>query len=190
MPELPKGSPGAQAGSARTGSCSCALRAPLPWKRRWLSSCCLPLDADCFGEDFFVTGLMKSVAAGKPPVAKHVQRVGQLVHFRQVGRDQDYAGALLQEFCEQAVNFGLCANIDTHCGLIKDKQLGAVVEPFADHDLLLIAARHGRGKRSAAWCLDREVSYLAVGIFSLFAAGDGDAMGQPLVDRQVDVEAD
>src|SRR6185437_47570 len=195
------------------GSCSCAAPAgppsrllpPLRWS--WIPPAPIlfvtfpnrrtgstfpgnALDADCFGEDFFVTCLVKAVAAGQLSVAEDVQRVGQLIDFGQVGRDQDDAGAVLQKLRQQPIDLGLGADIDAHRRLVEDEEVGAVVEPLADHHLLLVAARHRGDQRTPAGRLDRQIADLLVGVLGLFTAGDGDAVRQPVVDGQVDVEAD
>ena len=48
---------------------------------------------------------------------------------------------------EQAIDFRLGADVDADRRLVEDEQLGAVVQPFADDDLLLVAARQAGGQR-------------------------------------------
>ena len=93
-----------------------------------------------------------------------MQRVGELVDLGQIGRDQDDAGALRQERAEQAVDLGLGADIDADRRLVEDEQLGAMRQPFADDDLLLVAARQAGGQRIACRRLDAEIGDLAVGM--------------------------
>jgi hypothetical protein len=49
----------------------------------------------------------------------------------------------------QTIDLRLGADVDADGRLVEDEKLGAVIEPFADHDLLLIAAREARRWRSA-----------------------------------------
>ena len=138
------------------------------------------------------TSSLVARARDEPAAAEHVQRVGQFVDLGQIGRDQDDAGALLQQRAEQPVDFGLGADVDADGRLVEDEQLGAVVEPFADDDLLLVAARQaGRPARARDGALMREVADLLVARAPLprgpMISG---RCGQPRVDRQVDVEAD
>ena len=51
---------------------------------------------------------------------------------------------------EQPVDLRLGADIDADGRLVEDEQLGAVVQPFADDDLLLVAARQAGGQRAPA----------------------------------------
>jgi len=76
----------------------------------------------------------------KSPAAKHVQRVGEVVHLRQVGGDQDDPRTALKQFGEKLINFDLGANVDTYGRLIEDVEIGPMVKPFADNNLLLVAA--------------------------------------------------
>ena len=87
-----------------------------------------------------VIGGTEPVCGHQLAAPEHVQCVGQFIDLRQIGRDQDDAGALRQQCTEQPVNLGLGADIDTDRRLVEDEQLGTVRQPFADDDLLLIAA--------------------------------------------------
>ena len=53
---------------------------------------------------------------------------------------------------EQPVDLRLGADVDADGRLVEDEELGAVVQPFADDDLLLVAARQARApaRRGAA----------------------------------------
>jgi hypothetical protein len=69
-----------------------------------------------------------------------VQRVGEIVDLRQVGGDQDDPRSGLKQSGEKLVDFDLRANVDTHGRLVEDVKVGPMVKPFANHDLLLVAA--------------------------------------------------
>ena len=58
-------------------------------------------------------------------------------------------GPLLQQRAEQTIDFRLGADVDADRRLVEDEQLGAVIEPLADHDLLLVAARQAGDRRIA-----------------------------------------
>ena len=78
------------------------------------------LNADGFGEHFFVARLVKQIAAGQPAAAEDVEFVGQFIDFRQIRGDQDDAGAALQQLAEQAVDLGLGADVDAAGGFVDD----------------------------------------------------------------------
>src|SRR5690606_11311401 len=129
------------------------------------------------------------VAGDKPAAAEDMQPVGKLVDFRQVGRDEDDAGALLEKFAEQAVDFRLGANVDADGRLVEDEEPRAVAQPLADDDLLLVAAGHGGSKHATRRRLDAEIADLPVGVGRLVTLADHQARTQLAEDRQVDVEA-
>ena len=66
---------------------------------------------------------------------------------------------------EQPVDFRLGADIDADRRLVEDEQLGAVVQPLADDDLLLVAARQARRQRAARLgVLMLQIADLPVGV--------------------------
>ena len=56
----------------------------------------------------------------------------------------------LSEAGEQPIDLRLGADVDADGRLVEDEELGPVIEPFTDHDLLLIAAGQARNKRGCA----------------------------------------
>ena len=70
----------------------------------------------------------------------------------------------LEQAAEQTIDLGLGADIDADRRLVEDEKIGAVVEPFADDDFLLVATGHRGGQHAAARRLDREVADLLVGV--------------------------
>ena len=91
-----------------------------------------------------------AVAGGDRAATKNMQRVGQFIDLGQIGRDHDDPGAVLQQRADQPIDFRLGADVDADCRLVEDEKLGAVIEPFADDDLLLIAARQAGGAGARA----------------------------------------
>ena len=97
------------------------------------------------------------------PAAKDVQRVGEIVNLRQIRGDQDDPRPVLQKFGEKLVDLDLGADVDAHRRLIEDEELGAMVQPFADDDLLLVPAGEARCGSIARGRLDLHVADLPVG---------------------------
>jgi hypothetical protein len=58
----------------------------------------------------------------------------------QVRADHDDRHAALREVIDQAVDVGLGADVDAAGRFVEDQEAGVRVEPFAQHDLLLVAA--------------------------------------------------
>ena len=80
----------------------------------------------------------------------HQGAVGQADDFFHLaGREQD-GNALAGQLIHQFIDFFLRADIDAAGRLIEQQQLRLEAEPFAEHDLLLIAAgkiAHGHADR-------------------------------------------
>ena len=72
-----------------------------------------------------------------------LQNVGPVANgneFRQFGTDHQHSGAAGDKRLHQLVNLRLCANVDAPCRLIKDENSRSGVQPFSDHDFLLISS--------------------------------------------------
>ena len=87
----------------------------------------------------------------------------EIVNLRQVRGDQDDPRPGLQKFGEKLVDLDLGADVDAHRRLIEDEELGAMVQPFADDNLLLVTAGEARRGSIARRCLDLHVADLPVG---------------------------
>ena len=68
----------------------------------------------------------------------------------------------LSRLAEQPIDLRLGADVDADRRLVEDEELGAVIEPFADHDLLLVAAGKARDQGGARGRLDLHVADLPV----------------------------
>src|SRR6185437_9818312 len=147
-------------------------------------------DADRLGQNRFVRGVLIGVALRQAAAPENVQRVGEFVDLRKVGRDHDDAGAGLEQRGEQAIDFRLGADIDADRWFIEDKELGAVIEPLADHDFLLVAARQTCDRRGARSRLDLDIAHLNVRSGGFAPDINQRAETEPLENRQIDVEAD
>jgi hypothetical protein len=66
--------------------------------------------------------------------------VGHAEHFGQIGGNHEHADAPPQQIVDEPVNLRLCANINTLRRFVEDQEFGTDGEPFAENDLLLIAA--------------------------------------------------
>ena len=61
-------------------------------------------------------------------------------HLRHLGADDDHRIALRGQLPQQFVDLGFAAHVDTARGFVHDQHIGMHRQPFADDDLLLIAA--------------------------------------------------
>src|ERR1700737_1933114 len=138
----------------------------------------------------FLAHMSAIMSRDEPPATKDMQRVGEIVYLRQIGGDQDNPRSGLQQFGKKFVNFGLGADINTRCWFVKDEQLGPMVQPFANDDLLLVAAGEARRKSFTRGRLYLHLADLPVGRRSLGEGVDDACGGQALVDWQIDVESD
>ena len=109
-------------------------------------------------------GVLEAVAGDDAAAPENMQRVGKLVDLRQIGGDQDDPGALLQQRADQPIDFDLGADVDADGRLVEDEELGAVIEPFADDDFLLVAAGQAGGIGVAGGRLDLQILDLALGV--------------------------
>ena len=82
---------------------------------------------------------LPALAHDQDPVA-HGEDLGQ------VGADQDDRDAFLGELVDDLVDLGLGPDVDPARGLVEDEHARMRVQPLAQHDLLLVAARQ-RGDR-------------------------------------------
>ena len=87
--------------------------------------------------------------ARNAPIDHHDQPIRRGQQFRQLGRNDDDRLAALGEIADQRDDLRLGADVDPGGGLIENENSRLGEQPFADHDLLLVAAREG---------LDREVA--------------------------------
>src|SRR5882724_7297780 len=72
--------------------------------------------------------------------------VGEVEDLREVGGDQQDAGAfLLDQILHEGVHLGLGADVDPRRRLIHDEQSGVPRQSLRDHHLLLVAAREEGG---------------------------------------------
>ena len=96
--------------------------------------------------------------------AEDMQPVAEVVDLGKIGGDQDDAGAGLEQAGEDFVDLDLGADIDADRRLVEDEELGAMVEPFADDDLLLVAAGECRGGHAGRSGDDAQIGDLLGGV--------------------------
>ena len=75
-----------------------------------------------------------------PALAHHQHAVADADDLRQLARDHDDADAVAGELVDEAVDFGLGADIDAAGRLVEDQHLGLGLEQAREQHLLLIAA--------------------------------------------------
>src|SRR5579859_3348743 len=93
------------------------------------------------GEQVFDGKIMRGEFGDDATAVEDERAVANLGHFLEVGGNDDDRGAGLQSDIEEAVDLGLRADIDASRRILKDIDLAGKVQPPADDDLLLIAAR-------------------------------------------------
>ena len=76
-----------------------------------------------------------------PPAVEHQRPMADVGDFLEIGGNQQDRRPAPQRDVEQTVDLGLGADIDTRCRILGDIDLALPVQPAADHDLLLVAAR-------------------------------------------------
>src|SRR3979490_2299200 len=103
----------------------------------------------------------------KSSAAKHVQSVRKIIDLWKIGGDQDDSSSILKQFGEELVDFDLCADVDPHGWFVEDVEIGTVVQPLSNNDLLLIAAREARRRCLARGSLYLHFADLAIGGRSL-----------------------
>ena len=130
------------------------------------------------------------VGGHESPAPEHMQRIRKIVDFRKIGGNQDDPRAILKQFGEELVNFDLCADVDAHGWLIEDVQIGAMVQPFSNYDLLLVAAREAGGWRFARGGLNLHFADLAVGSRGFGERVDDYAFCESFIDGQIDIKPD
>ena len=79
--------------------------------------------------------------AGDLAVRHHEDAIGRGQQLGELGGDHEYRLAARGEIAHQRDDLGLGADVDAARRLIEDEDVRLGVEPFADDDLLLIAAR-------------------------------------------------
>ena len=105
--------------------------------------------------------------------------VAHAEHFGQFAGDHQDGDALRGEFAHQPMDLRLGADVDAARRLVEDQQLRLVGEPFAEHDLLLVAA--GKPARDLLERTRPDVELLdaVVGEPALGGAVDEAEAGQP-----------
>ena len=119
-----------------------------------------------------------------------MQSVTDIVDLRQIRGDEDDPSPLLEQLGEKFVNFHFRADVDTHGRFVENKKARTVVQPFSDHDLLLVTAGKTRGRSIARRCFDLHIADLLIRSSLLSKGVNDDAGRQTLIDRKIDVESD
>src|SRR5580658_2509500 len=130
------------------------------------------------------------MAGNEFPPPKHMQSVTDIVDLRQIGGDQNDPRSRLEQLGEKFVNFDFRTNVDPHGGFVENKKPGTMVQPFSDHDLLLVTARKTRGRSITRRGFDLHIADLLIRSGLLGNGVNDDAGRQPLIDRKIDVESD
>ena len=94
--------------------------------------------------------------AGLPALAHHQDAVGQQQQLRHLRRHHDDAEPLRGELEDQPVDLLLGADVDAARRLVEQQDARLGRQPFADHDLLLVAAGERGGCLIDAGAADRE----------------------------------
>src|SRR3954466_207617 len=85
-------------------------------------------------------GLVGVEFAGDPALGHHQHPVAHAEHLGQIAGDHEDGGTGRGEFVDELVDLDLGADVDPARGFVEDQHLGVGEQPFADDDLLLVAA--------------------------------------------------
>ncbi len=88
--------------------------------------------------------------------------MGEAEHLVEVGGSHEDRRPLPEQLLDDAVDLFTRSDIDAASGLVDEEELGPLLEPFAEGDLLLIAARE-RGNRSTRTGADVHLADAALG---------------------------
>src|SRR5579872_4313128 len=89
-------------------------------------------------------GLARNAAVGNNDDA-----IGGGQKLGKLGRDDEHRFASSRKLAHKGNDLGLRADIDARGRLVEDEDIRLGVEPFGEHDLLLIATRKGSRRRVA-----------------------------------------
>src|SRR6266403_617632 len=95
-------------------------------------------------DDVFLGELGAGQFAGDAAFAHHVRSVADVANLRLLGRDHQRGGSVRHEAIDQREDLRLGPDVDAPGRFVEDEKPGAGGEPFADHDLLLVAAGEQR----------------------------------------------
>ena len=124
----------------------------------------------------------------------HGDPVADADHLLHVAGDHEDGDAGIGQRAHQLVDLVLGADIDAPGRLVEDHAARLHRQPFGQHDLLLVAARHGPHLRGDAGRLDPEALALTLGIGGFARRADelhpgvGIEIGQRDIGGQRDVE--
>src|SRR6266545_659913 len=128
----------------------------------------------------FLARVRPGELVGDHALGECVDPVAQAEELGQLGTDDEHALPLLGEVLDDAVDLELGSDIDAAGGLVQDQQPRLGVHPFAEHDLLLVAARQLVDADVHAGSLDVESASVALGDDHLFVLVDSDPPTQPI----------
>ena len=93
------------------------------------------------GHDGLLIGFSAIQNRHLPALAHDEHAVAEHEHLGQVRRDDDDANSLGRELADDRMHLGFGADVDAARRLVENQDRRVGVEPLAQHDLLLIAAR-------------------------------------------------
>ena len=91
--------------------------------------------------DPFLRRLVRRQLAGHATLAHHHDAVAHAQDLRQLRGNHDDRLALVGERSQKLVDLALGADVDAARGLVEEQDIAIAIEPFGDHDLLLVATR-------------------------------------------------
>src|SRR6185369_398885 len=94
--------------------------------------------------------------AGHAALAHDIGAIAHGNDLGQLGTDHQHGRAVAHQLVEQREDLGLGPDVDAARGFIEQEQLRIGVEPLADHDLLLVAARQQADALHRAGCGDAQ----------------------------------
>src|SRR5271170_4320881 len=91
-----------------------------------------------------------------------MESVTDIVNLRYIRGDQNNPRSGLQQLREKFVNFDFRTDVDAHRWFVENKKAGPMVQPFSDHDFLLISAGEARRGCVARSSLDLDIPNLLI----------------------------
>ncbi|MCY1244048.1 hypothetical protein D9M72_571000 [compost metagenome] len=98
--------------------------------------------------------------------------VGDFQHFLEFRRDEEAGETVSRLLPDDVEDLPLGLDIDAAARLVEEHHRGLPVQPFADHHLLLVAARQRRGPQFRIAALDVQIGNLTADMRLLAPARD------------------
>src|SRR5271166_472883 len=116
--------------------------------------------------------------------------IGGSQQLREFGGNDENGLAARRKIANERDDLSLGADVDASRRLVEHEDVRLGVEPLADHDLLLIAARQGPDRGVTRACLDAQSLDLAIGGLARPGGRNEEPRSEPVEDRKRGVGLD